>query len=384
MKRKVLLIGALFSLGSIFFTLAATQAQSIRTGNSTTIAKQETVDSTLVATGNSIVIAGTVNGDLYCAAQNVTITGTVRGDVICAGQTVTIEGEIDGSVRVAGQQVNLGGKVTRNATLLGQEVRTANGSSVTGDAVVMAAETTLDGTVGRDLGVTASNARLNGSVGRNLSGQAEILGLGGTAIVKGSVDYTSRNDLTKESSTNIGGEVRRRDPPQEPSRTKLLAFQSAVAFYLFISLLLVSLVLVVLFPRLFRRSAEQLTTHIGQSALFGTGLIFGGPMVLVILAATVVGLPLSGIALLAWLLVLSLSGPVTGYFIGSRILQGTKYNSSFLYMLVGGGLLLLLYIIPIVNFFALLFAGIVGSGAIVRVALDQQEHQAPTKKSKHS
>ncbi len=372
MRRKLLIIGGLLFVGSILSGTVLARAQSIRTGSSTNIQKSETVDSSLVIAGETINIAGTVQGDVYCAGQTVSITGTVRGDVMCAGQTVNVSGLVEGDIRVAGQQVRLDGRVDGSATLLGQAVSVDKSTVIADDLLITASTATVDGSVARDLGIAANTARVNAPVGRNLSGQVAQLTLGTSANIKGSIDYTSSRNLTREDGAKVAGEVKRREPKQQPNKSKWAVMPFATLAYLLISLMLVALVLVVLFPRLFEQTNAYSRKNLGLTALVGAGTLFAAPIVMVILAVTFVGLPLSFMALLAWLLLLSLSGPVTGYIVGERILSRTKYKKPFLYMLVGGAIVLVLYVVPVVNIFALLGAGVVGTGAVVQAALGER------------
>ena len=84
MKYRVVLAAFIFSVFLSFIWGASLHAQSIRRGMTVNVARNEVVNGSVWASGNTIDVSGTVNGDLYCAGQTVDISGTIHGDVLCA------------------------------------------------------------------------------------------------------------------------------------------------------------------------------------------------------------------------------------------------------------------------------------------------------------
>ena len=59
----------------------------------------ETLDTTLVAAGESVRVDGTIDGDLIVAAAHVEVRGTVRGEPRGRWRrTVEVTGTVEGSV----------------------------------------------------------------------------------------------------------------------------------------------------------------------------------------------------------------------------------------------------------------------------------------------
>jgi hypothetical protein len=90
------------------------------------------------------------------------------------------------------------------------------------------------------------------------------------------------------------------------------------------------------------------------------------PAAVLLLTATVLGLPLAFILGLMWLLILLLSGPLSGYYLGRLILR--RSQRPLLIMLVGSSVLLLLYFVPVIGFIVLLASMWIGTGMLLLAA----------------
>lgn len=374
MKRKSLLVAAISGAVSLFLLGGVARAQAVRSAENVKVPKNQVINSMLFSTGTDINIEGTVNGDVFCFGQNITISGIVLGDIYCAGQNITFTGNASGSVRLASQNITYGGKTLGSVSLAAQSVKVESGTDIGRDLLIAATNTTVDGKIGRDVSIGAKNATILGSVGRDLGGRYQFLTLAPSANIKGSIDYTSKNDLLKASTTQVGGEITRRNVASGGS-TQLPSIY-VFAAYTFISLLIVSLTLVLLVPKLFTRTSKEISEKTAKTIWTGVFTLFVAPLVLLLIAATLVGIPLAGVGFAAWMLVLSLSGPIFAYSVGHKVTKGKR--SPFITMLAGSIIVLALYLIPIINVIIGLIVGIVGSGAAV-VAL--RDHKLVTKKS---
>lgn len=376
--RKYLAIAGLLVLGSIIFSAGTGLAQSFRSGDNITVAKNETVNSALFAGGRNIDIAGTVNGDVYCGGMNVTISGNIKGDVFCAAQTLRVSGDIKGSVKLAGQSVILSSPNVDKVGIAGQTVTIDRETEISQDAMLAGQDLSLNGVIGRDLAVAGQNVTIGNLVKRNVTGSVERLTLTSDAQVDGNIEYTSNNELVEQQGASVQGTITKQQPKE--SQKEMMPFKPIGILYVFFAMLIISLVLVLLFPRLFNKTNERISILPGKTALIGVAGIFLSPIVIGLLAATIVGIPLAILMFLAWIIVLFLSGPTLAYTIGKKVWKSA--TSPMLIMLVGSLLLVVLYVIPIIGFFAVLTAGILGTGAILSEMFNLAEPQAKIKKTK--
>jgi hypothetical protein len=359
-KKFLLLSGAAVVLLLIGFTKIG-YAQEFRHGNNATVGKNEKVDSSAYLAGRYIDVAGEVNGDLFCAGQNITISGIIHGDVICAGQNITVTGQVDGDVRAAAQTVLISSSIGRNLTVAAQDFTLSADGEVGGDITGGVNNMVINGAVGRDLVLGATSATINGSVGRNVKSQIETLSLGNSAKVGGSIEYTSNNELSRASGAVIAGNVRS-TPKQHEHKGGW--FGIGFRIYWFFAMLIVALALVLLFPSIFRESADRTMRSPGRTLLLGVAATLFTPIVFFVLFVTIVGIPFGLILLLGWVMALILSGPFVSYLIGREVWRN-QHNAIWT-MLLGAVILLLAYNIPWFGFIVMIAAVFVGMGMLVR------------------
>lgn len=377
MNKLKLFIGAILLLSAT--TFAWTQlasAHSFRSGSNVAVGQGEKVDHTLFVAGQTVDISSEVFGDVFCAGQTVTVSGTVHGDVICAGQTVTITGKVDGDVRLVGQTVTLGAEVAGNATIGGQTFNLESRGKIAGDATIGSEKAVFNGPVGRDLAVGGSNATISSTVGRDIKGSLENLSLASGARVQGNIDFTSSNDISKAEGSVIGGKVTRTDAPKEDQskRGAVFGFSLGWFIYCFLALLITAMALALLFPRMLHTVSGKAMPRPWKALLTGFLASISVPVILIILAITVVGLPLAFIVGLSWLIILMLSGPLFGYYLGRQILRDSR--QPLLIMLVGASLLIVSYFIPVIGFLAVLAAIWIGAGMALLAIFDKTPRPA--------
>lgn len=370
MKRILIALSAIFAI-TLLGTTSAVLANNKNVSNeypafaeSKEVKVGETVDGAFYGAGNTVSLAGTIKGDVYCAGQNIVISGVVEGDVYCAGQNVTISGEVKGDVRVAGQNVILDGTIAGSATTFGQTVTLSDDSTVGRDLNGAAQNLTLNGTVGRDVVAAGSGATINGSIGRNVSGEYEQLTVGEGAAVAGSLQYTSRNNAGVAPGT-VTGQVKRHVPESREQYNKSdTGSLIGMAAFLVFSMLIISMVLVLVAPRLVNTIATNGGARVWLSLLVGFFALGAVPLLSLFIAFTVVGIPLAVLIMTSWFVVLMLSGPVFAFYLGKLIMSG-RSTSPILIMFIGSVVLLLSYLVPVLNLLVAFAVLTVGTGMII-------------------
>jgi len=323
-----------------------------------------TTNHTIYTSGDTITINGTVNGDIFCAGQTVTINATVNGDVICAGQVIDVSGVVNGNVRLVGQTVNLGALVTRSASLVGQDVVITSSGRVGQDAGLLGQTATINGRVGRDVTSTSDVLTINSPVGRNVSATVNNLTLGGGATVAGNVTYYSPHTLQKNSGSRVVGTVTyhyRAAVHHTPISFSTAGFIFAEIYWL-VALIILSVILVALTPRVFRGWNAIWGSQFWWLLLTGFVAMFAAPAIILLLLFSIIGVPLAILVLLLWLAIAILSVPFAAYFTGSLIVP--RMNP-VLIVLIGGVILAILELIPILGWIIALVAYWLGIGTIL-------------------
>lgn len=336
---------------------------SFKSGDSATVTKNETVDGSLWSAAKNVDISGTVNGDLFCIGESVYISGTISGDVICAGKTINISGTIGGNLRLAAQTVNFSGSSGRSATMAGETLNIERQGSIGNDASLGATSVNVLGKIGRDLAATGTSLNISGQVGRDISSNAARINLLQGASVAGRIDYTSSNKISMAGGTQVGGQITQRQPKAGKSRPASLLFFGGFAVPILIMLLVTAMSVFALFPRLVASVTNQGKKRPWASLAVGILSSMAVPIIIFMLAITVVAIPLAILALLAWLLVNLSSGIFSAFWLGRIIWR--HYNNVLLIGLAGSLLLLLLYLIPVVGLITLILAVWFGQGMIL-------------------
>jgi cytoskeletal protein CcmA (bactofilin family) len=266
--------------------------------------------------------------------SRVSVTGPVRvgpgervdGAVVSVDGPVRISGVVDGDVFAVHGNVNVSGRVTGSVTTLDGDV-------------------TVTGRVGDS--VTA------------ISGRAIV---GTNAAVGGDVRSSERPEVATGAS--VSGDV------EKTNFAAWFTLAGWIALMLWwlavtVSLLLVGILFVVLFPRAAQTVAAAGRESTGLSVAWGAVLGLALPLLAGALAATIVGLPLSFGILLALAVAFPLGYVMTALVIGRTLASRVPDVPAFL---IGFAILRVLAIIPGLGWLVGFLAAAFGVGALAVAA----------------
>lgn len=356
---SALLITAMLSVVGMQASVQAGWSNDLKSGDSVTVAKGKTHEGSLYVGAETVKIDGTVTGSLYCAGQSVTITGDVQGDIACAGQSLDYSGTAEGSVRLAGQQVTMNGTSGTDTTIFGQAATVGDKAQIGGDLNGGAQALTINGSVAKNLQFGAQSVTINSVIAGDANIGSEKITLGDSAKVNGTLHYAANDELSIDAD-KVGGKVEYNAIEEGDSETSpLMGIVTAIAL-----MAVTSLLIALIAPRFMERSSTIAKSNFGLTLLIGVAAVFMTPLVGLILVISVVGVPLAIVGMLLYTAMLMLSGVFLAYYLGATLL---RTNQNVLLRMLGGvAVLAALWIIPIVNIFAVLATVIVGSGIIVR------------------
>ncbi len=373
LKKATAMIGVLASM-AIFvlpgYSMEFRKAEQNRPN--ITVSAGETIDDTLVAAGDSVIIKGIVSGDLIAFGRKVNIQGTVRGNVIGFAQRIDISGTVEGDVFNFGQSIDVKGHIARNLWAFGQTVAVGIGGKVDQNAVIFGSDISMDGDVGRDLAAYAGFLDAGGVVGRDVRFGGERLTLSSSSKIGGNLEATVKlaRNVVIEAGASIAGN--RKVKLVEPQRSKYLT----LGFYLRQLLrlgaaLLAGLILFWLVPAVGRVPLAK-----GRTLLASGGIGFLAaiaiPVAAIIIGITLIGLPIALVAMVLWLLGLYLAKIIVAKCIGGLIFgkNGNGIISTALSLLVGLVIVIIAVNLPyiggVLNFLLIL----IGLGAFM-IALYQ-------------
>src|ERR1700730_1770582 len=101
-------------------------AMERRHGEFVTVPASETVDDTLLATGNTVRVEGVVNGDLLVFSRTLELHGTVKGDLVSFAKRTVVSGSVEGHIYNFSQSFDLDGQLGHSIYGWAQSWRVGN------------------------------------------------------------------------------------------------------------------------------------------------------------------------------------------------------------------------------------------------------------------
>jgi cytoskeletal protein CcmA (bactofilin family) len=214
---------------------------------------------------------------------------------------------------------------------------------VTGDVVAVAGKVTISGQVDGDVVTVANRLRL-------LEG----------AHVRGDVSYGDEKPVVASGAT-VDGKIKK-----VKNKIGVGAFAWAIGLIIWLAVTASSLILGVLVvaftPRAVEAASEAADSSLGAAIGMGAGLFIGIPLGAILIAATVFGVPLAVLLLLAVLPLYALGYVTSAWILGRRILSGRR--DRFVPLLIGLLILRVIALIPFLGGLAGIAATAFGLGAL--------------------
>jgi len=363
----------------------------------------ETDQSVEMRLGNDIYTAGAnidvmsaISGDIYAAGSQVMIKGDVGADVLAMGGNVTVNGPVNDDVRVMGGSVSINGNVSGDVIAFGGTIYIAKGSTVSGNLIAAGGEVTIEGTVNGNVTIDAGKATLNGTIGgvtrinadkvtlnavmeRDAHVSAVDLVFGSKMSLKGDLQYwNAKGELDTAGKVAGSAQFDPRLAREDHAKPATGVLAGIITFALLYSVLAASLVLILLMltaKTFFTESAKRLRKFPWWSMLWGTLYFVATPGIILLLAITIIGLPLAA-ALLAIYLVTVMFAKVCAALVFARLIELKSKRTwhpvgvFFVALLIFVGLKLLFFI-PILGW-AICFLLVVSAyGALSTVKLEK-------------
>jgi len=301
-----------------------------------------------------------VPGDLIYTGRDAELRGSVGGDYIAAAGDQKIGGHVHGSIRAAGGEVHVTGVVDRNATVAGGNVYLDSAGAIAGNAYFAGGNVEIRGAVRGALLASGGNVTVNGVVGRDVQVYAGELNIGPHAQIAGNLRYkVPPRKVRIDPGAHISGTV------------TALPVESEWGFGRWIwmlGFLLVGAVFVAFFPRFSAEAAEILPRRPAMAALVGLGWVCLAPIAMVLLVFTVIGLPLGILAAVVYVVLLFLGDIPVGIWLGRRLLgirEGARRYNVVVNYAVGGLVLLVVMLVPVIGKLVLMVSTILGLGLML-------------------
>jgi cytoskeletal protein CcmA (bactofilin family) len=341
-----------------------------RDGTETVIVPASEVhDGWYFAAGPRVIIEGTINGDLYAAGGTLEISGTVNGDLLVAGGEVNVSGTVSDDIRAAGGTVRIEGKVGKNITVAGGNVSITRKAEVLGGVLAFCGNLQVSGSVGKDLMAFGEFTAVSGNVGGNVTVHGkEFATLPGSKIGGNVKAYLGDESRMKIAEGSVLGKAEFVSSPGRQPAT-ILGYSAGMFWFKIlwaVWLFLTGLLLFAAFRKIFVRYATLLRERTVSTILWGIAGLVVLPIIIVILALSIVGIPFAILVFDLCVWTVYLSQLSTGLFVGDLIFRNRESGGFGPFWAFTVGLLIVqaFTFIPYVGWLIIVVGLILGIGAI--------------------
>jgi cytoskeletal protein CcmA (bactofilin family) len=232
----------------------------------------------------------------------------------------------------------------------------------TKDVFVADGDVTVRGTVDGDVVVADGDVTLRGNVTGNVVTFAGTATLGRRAHVDGDVLYGDKKPKVAPGA-QVGGKIKK--VKGEDISGGALALQFGIWLAVTISVLILGLILLALFPKAADAVARTAKARTGRAMLIGLLTFFLIPIAGIIALITIVGLPLGAGLLLAMLPLYGLAYTASAFVVGRLV---SKQGARIVAFIVGLAILRVLALVPFLGGLVWFLATILGLGALLVAA----------------
>ena len=317
----------IIALIALVFLCSAGQALQAFSGD--TVSIDSAVADDIIAAGNMVSINAPVDSAIV-AGGTVNVNAPVKGDVIAAGGQVYINADVGGKVVAAGGNVNLGADVGTNLIAAGGQVNILPGKSIGRDALIGG-------------GQVINAGRINGTITVHAN---QFNNTGSTGMVR---FYKAEDSSPKKKDYETGFSI--------------FSLLSMLGYFI------LGLLLVRSMPGIVQTVDGEVRSSTLLKTLLGFVMIVASFIALMLVAATVVGLPIAVIAALLIFAAIMLSGTFISFSLGKWIGERARINQSDLvYFIIGFVVLNVLSLLPFVGGLVSLVSMSLGFAAILYAA----------------
>lgn len=371
--KKVLIIFLFFLFLSNFHprsVVADSNFERLETG--------QVIDSDYIRAAQTIQIDGTINGDAFLVGGLVTVNGPVQGDLFVAAAKTNINGPVGGSIRILSLDSAVNSAIVRNALVLSLNSSITKNASIGGS--LLAASSNLDvfaSNIGKGVRFFGNRLYLNSQIDKEVFVVAdqEFI-LGPKSSISGILKYTGSKKLVSESGATVSGTViydktssSSDEAPRFFGAKALLQSYKQVKpitdFFGFLITALIGFILLGLFPSGFEKVVMAIENKPYASLGWGVVVLVSVPILVVLFALTIVGIPVSVVLLLIASIVWVLAQYLMAFFIGRKVLAKRFGERRGWALLLGLASIYLVGMIPVLGSIVKVFLFVFALGAII-------------------
>lgn len=333
----------------------------VRTGSSVSVEVNQTVENDFYAAGGTVTHSGEIKEDMTAAAGSLTINGEVGVDLNAVGGSVQVHAPIGDDLRLISGETVIGSEVGGDIFVLSGTLRILSSAKIGGNVYFYGGNAEISGPVAGAIMGQAESFSINSEVGSIDVTAVDVELLDG-AVVAGDVSYSAARELSRASGASVGGEITRGASSASDADTGISFPYIFFAIWLF-----TSFCFFLLFKPMIESVLESVKKDTLKVGVFGAAVAIVGPIVGIVLMATVLGV---------WLGILKILFTIMLFIITMMLLPITAggYALSFwkpgrrldaVTVLVGMAIVVVLSQIPVVGAILIFIGYVVTLGSIL-------------------
>ncbi|MBI1250113.1 MAG: hypothetical protein GC189_01405 [Alphaproteobacteria bacterium] len=336
--------------------------------------------------GGDVTVDGVVGGSVWVAGGDVNAPGHVGGDLRILGGDVDFSGTAAREFSAAGGSVLVSGRIGRALQAAGGEIELAPGAEVGADARIAGGQLIVGGRIGGDLDAAGERITLDGIIQGDARVRARRIQIGPNARILGRLDWQARYPLDIDPAAQTPGGLSGRATESldfqkwrewTPAQANpLSAWLAAAAWSLTwaLSAFLAGVVLAAAAPRLFERAWEVAHGRWLAALAWGALMLIAPILIAIALIATLVGLPIGVLTLMAYPFFLASGHALGAATLGSLVIQREGLGRRIAALAIGIAFIAILGLIPVVGGVAGSLVLLMGLGLF---ALRERHHHHP-------
>ncbi len=311
---KKLFVAVTIVAGVVIIIAGSVSAATFMGGENKSIPSSDVINDDLYISGGIVNIFGNINGDVYGAGGQVSTSGVIGADAVLAGGEVNVKGNINGDARIAGGTVNIDNVIKEDALLGGGQVTIGENGKILGQLNVGAGMLVINGVVNDGGRLSSDELFINGTVNGATTINAKRLVIASSAVINGTLEYNGPVEaeiaegaqVTDAFTFNQTNKVGKESFVKDSIPLFGCVLFSIWFFSKLIWALVVGLVLILLFPKRTNIFGKNSVMNFWSNLGIGFLVAIVTPIVGIILAITVIGLPFAfilGILYLLWMII---------------------------------------------------------------------------------
>lgn len=299
----------------------------------------ETLRDEMWISAQNITISGEALDDLFAAGTTLDLRGDFKSDVWAVGTQVIAAGRFNDHTRLAAKMVQISGTLNGSLTAAGTTVKIEPSAILAKNMLCLGENVITEGTLTGNARIVAQKATIGGKIAGDVTITAQSIVILPGTVIGGDLNYTAPAELVLSPSITLSGKLNRTFEPLPP---KQFFNQNLTAHFFFaFAALFTGMVFASLFPRYTARTVHLLSTARGPCLLTGLTALLLIPISAFLLLFTLIGLPLSLLTILFYIILLYLGKVVVGLWLGTLILRRKEISKRNLVGTLAAGLLII-------------------------------------------